>query len=209
MRVAYVSPMSERSHILALDTSGPRLQLALTDGVKTDAVVEELPKGHAEIIFDRIAALLARSDCTYHDLSRIAVTTGPGSFTGLRIGLSAARGLGLGLAIPVIGVPTLVAMSLAVSRQEPFTIVVDARRDQAYAQEFTAPAMAVAKAKIISFDGNAAASHIMPEKVDIAALAHFAASVDPEQYPPNPVYIRDADAKPQTKGIVAHKVHLP
>ena len=68
--------------------------------------------GQAERIFPAIAELLARNGATYADLTRVAVTTGPGSFTGVRIGLSAARGLGLALGIPVIGVPSLLAISL-------------------------------------------------------------------------------------------------
>lgn len=194
--------------ILAVDTAGPRLQLALLHGDSVDVLVEDLPKGHAEIIFDRIANLLARNDLTYAHLTSIAVTTGPGSFTGLRIGLSTARGLGLGLSIPVIGVPTLAAMSLSITQNSPFTIVVDARRDQAYAQKFSAPGVPAADPQIIPFDGGDP-SHIMSERVDIAALATFAASADPVDFPPVPTYLRDADAKPQTKGIVAHQSAKP
>src|SRR5690606_24525607 len=97
---AYFSPMTI---VLAMDTAGPRLQLALRAGARLDTLVEEMAQGHAERLFPAIAELLGRNGAGYRDLERIAVTTGPGSFTGVRIGLSAARGLGLALGIPVIG----------------------------------------------------------------------------------------------------------
>ena len=81
--------------LLAIDTAAPRLQLALLRGDSVDTLVEDMPTGQAERIFPAIAELLVRNAATYADLTRIAVTTGPGSFTGLRIGLSAARGIGL------------------------------------------------------------------------------------------------------------------
>src|SRR5687768_8070017 len=98
--------------LLAIDTAGPRLQLALLRDGAVDTLVEDMPKGQAERIFPAIDEILARNGTAYADLGRIAVTTGPGSFTGLRIGLAAARGLGLTLEIPVIGIPTLFAISL-------------------------------------------------------------------------------------------------
>ena len=99
--------------LLAIDTSGARLQLALARGAEALTEIDERDRGHAEVLFARIDSLLARAGLTYADLGRIAVITGPGSFSGLRIGLSAARGLGLALEVPVIGVPRLLAHSLS------------------------------------------------------------------------------------------------
>ena len=76
--------------LLAIDTAGPRLQLALRVDGAVDVSIDEIAQGHAEVLFPRIDALLARNGLTYADLERVAVTTGPGSFTGLRIGISAA-----------------------------------------------------------------------------------------------------------------------
>ncbi|MCS6760101.1 MAG: tRNA (adenosine(37)-N6)-threonylcarbamoyltransferase complex dimerization subunit type 1 TsaB, partial [Candidatus Devosia euplotis] len=116
--------------VLAIDTAAPRLQLALllADG-SLDVSVDEMAAGQAEAIFGRIAGLLARNAIGYPDLTRVVTTTGPGSFTGLRIGLSAARGIGLARSIPVIGVPSLLALSLSVAG--PSTVLLDARRDEA------------------------------------------------------------------------------
>jgi tRNA threonylcarbamoyladenosine biosynthesis protein TsaB len=119
--------------ILAIDTAAPRLQLGLlrADGT-CDVSIDDIATGHAELIFTRLAALLARNGLGYGDVGRVVTTTGPGSFTGLRIGLSAARGLGLARGIPVIGVPSLLALSLAVGG--PSTVLLDARRGEAYFQ---------------------------------------------------------------------------
>ncbi len=194
--------------LLAIDTAGPRLQLALALEGRVDTLVEEVAKGHAEIIFDRIDALLARHQLGPDSLSHIAVTSGPGSFTGLRIGLSAARGLGLGLGIPVIGIPTLVAMSLSGAPDLPLGILVDARRNEAYVQNFDAPGVPAEAAQILPMA--AARAHMRadalllePKFADIGLMAGFAALADPALYPPDPTYIRAADAKPQdTRKIV-------
>jgi tRNA threonylcarbamoyladenosine biosynthesis protein TsaB len=188
---------------LAIDTAAPRLQLALAlaDG-GSDALVEDIAKGHAEIIFDRIETLLARNGLSHADLERIAVTTGPGSFTGLRIGLSAARGLGLARKLPVVGVPSLLAVSLAAPDEAPVSVLIDARRDEAYLQTFAAPGVPHGPARIMPMSearaGIVAGSTLIESPfVDIGRMAVFAAWVDPADYPPHASYVRDADAKPQ------------
>lgn len=193
--------------LLAIDTAGPRLQLALLVGERTDTLVEQMPTGQAERLFPAIAELLARDQTAYADLTRIAVTTGPGSFTGVRIGLSAARGLGLALSVPVIGVPTLTALSLAADCN-PVAILLDARRGEAYFQLFSGPAIAVGAPALLDIDTARArvpdgATLITDSTPDIARLAAFAMTADPARFPPDATYIRDADAKPQDKFIVA------
>ena len=187
---------------LAIDTAAPRLQLALLRGDgSVDLSVDEIATGHAELIFDRIASLLARNGLNYADLGRVVTTTGPGSFTGLRIGLSAARGIGLARAIPVIGVPSLLALSLAGTG--PTTILLDARRDEAYFQPFSAPGVPASAAQLLPM---ALAQQSVPPGslllttpfVDIAALARYGAEADPLAHPPEASYVRDADAKPQS-----------
>ncbi|MBN9315780.1 MAG: tRNA (adenosine(37)-N6)-threonylcarbamoyltransferase complex dimerization subunit type 1 TsaB [Devosia sp.] len=193
--------------LLAIDTAAPRLQLALLLGDTADTLVEDMAQGQAERIFPAIDALLARTRIAYADLTRIAVTTGPGSFTGLRIGLSAARGLGLALDIPVVGIPTLLALSLGCGC-DAAAVLLDARRDEAYFQLFSGPAIPVGGPALLPMEE--ARRRIPPGVatltspfVDIAALARFAATVDPSHYPPEAAYIRDADAKPQEKFRVA------
>jgi len=195
------------SVLLAIDTAAPRLQLAMLVGDHADTLIEDMAQGQAERIFPAIDALLARNGTAYKDLTRIAVTTGPGSFTGLRIGLSAARGLALALGIPVIGVPSLLALSLG-SRCDATAVLLDARRDEAYFQLFSGPAIQVGEPQVLPMDEARrrvppGAEVVTSPLVDIAALARFAATADPAQYPPEAAYIRDADAKPQEKFRVA------
>jgi tRNA threonylcarbamoyl adenosine modification protein YeaZ len=194
------------SVLLAIDTAGPRLQLALLKGGACDTELVELARGHAEVLFDRLAALLARNGVSYSDLTRIAVTTGPGSFTGLRIGLSAARGLALALDIPVIGVPSLLALSLTAPAGQPVTVAIDARRDEAYRQDFAAPGEPVngSRAVPVGESARGAAQYVIGDpKVDIEVLARFAETQNPDDWPPVVVYVRPADAKPQHNAAVA------
>jgi tRNA threonylcarbamoyl adenosine modification protein YeaZ len=194
--------------LLAIDTAAPRLQLALLRDGDVDTLVEDMPTGQAERVFPAIAELLARNGAAYSNLAYVAVTTGPGSFTGLRIGLSAARGLGLALDIPVLGVPSLLALSL--TARGPVSVLLDARRDEAYFQRFSAPGtglggplilpMAEARSRIVSGD-----ALIEWPFVDIAALARFALAADPASFPPEAAYVRGADAKPQEKFRVARQ----
>ncbi len=194
--------MSALPITLAIDTAAPRLQLALllADGT-ADISVDEIATGHAELIFERIATLLARNGIGYPDLQRVVTTTGPGSFTGLRIGLSAARGIGLARDIPVIGVPSLLALSLAGTGA--ITVLLDARRDEAYFQIFSAPGVPESGPQLLPM---AVAQQSVPKSsmllttpfVDIAAVARYGAVADPLAHVPEAAYVRDADAKPQT-----------
>ena len=194
--------------LLAIDTAAPRLALAvLRDGDRVDTLVEDMATGQAERLFPALDDLLSRATVTYKDLTRIAVTTGPGSFTGLRIGLSAARGLALALDIPVLGVPSLFALSLT-SQCDPVAVLLDARRGEAYFQTFSGPGIPIGDAALLPIDeahrrvpSNAAT--ITSPLVDIVAMARFAATADPASYPPEAAYIRDADAKPQEKFRIA------
>ena len=192
---------------LAIDTAAPRLQLALlrADG-GVDVSIDDIATGHAELIFGRIATLLARNGVGYPDLARVVVTTGPGSFTGLRIGLSAARGIALARNIPAIGVPSLLALSLSASGAS--TVLLDARRDEAYFQMFAGPGQPISKADIVPMVIAQAA--IVPGTtllsspfVDIALVARYGALADPLAHKAEPDYVRDADAKPQSAARIA------
>lgn len=194
---------------LAIDTAAPRLQLGLllADG-RIDISIDEIAAGHAELIFDRIADLLARNGLAYPDLERVVTTTGPGSFTGLRIGLSAARGIGLARDIPVVGVSSLLALSLHVDG--PSTVLLDARRGEAYFQTFAGPGQALTEGDLVPMMIAQAAivpgtTLITSPFVDIGLLAQYGTLLNPADHPPEPNYIRDADAKPQSAARIERR----
>ena len=99
--------------LLAIDTAGPDCAVALARSGAGGAEIlvrasERIGRGHAERLMPMIEAALRRSaSVDFADLDRIAVTTGPGSFTGVRVGIAAARGLALALDIPAVGVGSL------------------------------------------------------------------------------------------------------
>ncbi len=202
--------MPDAKTLLALDTSGPWLQLALFRNGRVNVLERDVARGHAEILFGQLEEFLAARDIGYRDLDALAVTTGPGSFTGLRIGIAAARGLGLALGIGVIGIPNLLALSLERS-QGAFSILLDARRGQFYLQEFVAPGDPSGPPRLLGKEdahekgllGNGDGPD--DPRVDIARLARFAAAADPTLFPPRPTYVRPADAKPQTTGRIARQ----
>ncbi|WP_172121762.1 MULTISPECIES: tRNA (adenosine(37)-N6)-threonylcarbamoyltransferase complex dimerization subunit type 1 TsaB [unclassified Devosia] len=188
---------------LAIDTAAPRLQLAvlLADG-SVDVLVDEIATGHAELIFGRLAALLERNGLGYADLGRVAVSTGPGSFTGLRIGLSAARGIALARGIPVVGAPTLLALSLSAPSEGPIAVLLDARRGEAYSQTFSTRGVPAGAAQLLPMAQAeaavpAGATLLRGPFIDVSLLARFGATADPADYPPEAAYVREADAKPQ------------
>ena len=102
--------------LLAIDTAGPDCGVALARLRGGDAEIlvsasERIGRGHAERLMPMIEAALDAAQVTFAELTRIAVTTGPGSFTGVRIGIAAARGLALALDIPAVGVGSLEALA--------------------------------------------------------------------------------------------------
>jgi tRNA threonylcarbamoyladenosine biosynthesis protein TsaB len=103
---------TEPKLVLALDTSGPACAAALAqmDGTALRIVAsrtEPMERGHAERLVPLIGDLLGEAEASWSDLGRVGVTAGPGSFTGVRVGIAAARGLALALGIPAVGIGTL------------------------------------------------------------------------------------------------------
>jgi tRNA threonylcarbamoyladenosine biosynthesis protein TsaB len=129
--------------ILAIDTALDACAAGVldTDAGRLIAVESEaMKRGHAEALMPLIARVMKQSGIDFASLDRIASTTGPGSFTGLRVGLSAARGIALAANKPVIGVTTLNAYAEPVVSQNagrPVISAIDARHDQVYFQVVT------------------------------------------------------------------------
>ena len=101
--------------ILAIDTAANLCAACVHDaaaGIERGRSVRDIGKGHAEQLMEVIDAALAAGGLAYADIGGIAVSVGPGSFTGIRVGVAAARGLALGLGVPSAGVTTLEALAL-------------------------------------------------------------------------------------------------
>jgi len=126
--------------VLAIDTALDLCAAAVLDTAAQAVLAQEtldMKRGHAEALMPLIARVMDASGIDYAALDRIAVTTGPGSFTGLRVGISAARGIGLAAGKPAVGVTTLSAYAaplVAEAQEQPIITVIDARHDHVYVQ---------------------------------------------------------------------------
>ncbi|MGH7006808.1 MAG: tRNA (adenosine(37)-N6)-threonylcarbamoyltransferase complex dimerization subunit type 1 TsaB [Stellaceae bacterium] len=135
--------------VLGLDSAGSQCAVAVLDGDRVaSARAEAMRHGQAERLMPLIAEMLAAAAVAPAAVDLIAVTTGPGSFTGIRIGLAAARGLALATGRPAVGVSVLDAYAAAVpaaARQARALIVaVESKRDEFYLQAFKAAGAALA-----------------------------------------------------------------
>ena len=171
--------------------------------------------------------MVAEAGGGFESLDRIGVTVGPGSFTGLRVGLAFAQGLGAALDRPVVGVSTLDALAASLDAEDrPVAALVDARRGQVYARMF-ANGAPLAQAEALSLEhaaerigelgssvslvGNGAAV-LIDAFPDLAfarrddriapspeALARLTAEGSPPAHPPRPLYLRAPDAAPPSR----------
>src|SRR6266704_754959 len=126
--------------ILAIDTALSACAAAVLATETSRVIAQEsqaMKRGHAEALMPLIARVMKESGIAFASLDRVAVTSGPGSFTGLRVGLSAARGIALAVSKPVVGLTTLTAYAAPVVSQngeQPVISAIDARHDQVYFQ---------------------------------------------------------------------------
>jgi tRNA threonylcarbamoyladenosine biosynthesis protein TsaB len=126
--------------ILAIDTALDACAAGILDTDAAALIAQEsqaMKRGHAEALMPLIGRVMKASGVGFAGLDRIAVTTGPGSFTGLRVGLSAARGIALASGKPVVGLTTLAAFAAPVvdrNAGRPVISAIDARHDHVYFQ---------------------------------------------------------------------------
>ncbi|MBU0985404.1 MAG: tRNA (adenosine(37)-N6)-threonylcarbamoyltransferase complex dimerization subunit type 1 TsaB, partial [candidate division Zixibacteria bacterium] len=122
------------NNILAIDTSGSRLILALSYGgdrlVQSDNVVD---RSHGQVLLKKIDELFSSAALSPGDLQALIVTLGPGSFTGLRIGLAAAKGMAVALGIPILGVSLFeIAAFKLPDLPEPVHVIIPSRAGEVY-----------------------------------------------------------------------------
>lgn len=184
---------------------------------------EPMVKGHSERIagFARDAA--GQAGLAFADLDRIGVTVGPGSFTGLRVGLAFAQGLAAALDRPVVGVSALDALAASAGEASGVAALIDARRGQVYARlwrdgeaDGAAEALTLEAAAarigtmgagtVLVGSGAALFAEVSPGMTILSldgpapeALARLAATADPAAAPARPLYLRAPDATPPTR----------
>ena len=211
--------------LLALDTSTPLVSVAVYDDTAdpgVDAVLASLtserPMKHGESVAPLVDQALATSGLDRRDLTGIAVGTGPGPFTGLRVGLVSARVLGLALGVPVRGLCSLDAVAGAVgsvgSVDGPFVVVSDARRKELFhasysadGQRLTGPAVSkpadvlagLPEDTLVVGPGVTVHPDVFvrtagPHAVDAGVLARLVATGAAEVTDPEPIYLRRPDA---------------
>jgi tRNA threonylcarbamoyladenosine biosynthesis protein TsaB len=128
--------------VLAIDTALEACAAAVLDTEIGEITAHEslpMARGHAEALIPLIARVIEKAKLGFAALDRIAVTTGPGSFTGLRVGISAARGIALAAGKPAVGLSTLAAYAaplIAADDTLPVVVAIDARHDHVYLQVF-------------------------------------------------------------------------
>ncbi|MGE4063848.1 MAG: tRNA (adenosine(37)-N6)-threonylcarbamoyltransferase complex dimerization subunit type 1 TsaB [Rhodospirillaceae bacterium] len=150
--------------ILAFDTTVAACSVALTHhpGATIARAREFMEQGQAEALVPMVERVMGDANAAYADLDRIAVTVGPGSFTGVRVGLAAARALGLAADKPVIGVSSLEALAAAVPDGERDThdailAAIDTKRGEIYVQTFEARTLRAKSAPVALPPGDIAA----------------------------------------------------
>ncbi|MDB5408817.1 MAG: peptidase glycoprotease [Rhodospirillales bacterium] len=142
---------------LALDSSGSACSVALVEGGGTVLAhrFRAMARGHAELLLPMLRDAMAEAEVGFDSLGLIAVTVGPGSFTGIRVGLSAARGLALATGLPAVGITAFEAVAAAVEPAgQAIVVAIDSRRSELFVQVFAAggsaagPPIAVAPADL-------------------------------------------------------------
>ncbi|MEH2538900.1 MULTISPECIES: tRNA (adenosine(37)-N6)-threonylcarbamoyltransferase complex dimerization subunit type 1 TsaB [unclassified Bradyrhizobium] len=139
--------------ILSIDTALDACAAAVLDTAGGVIARESLAmkRGHAEALMPLIARVMKASGVAFAALDRVAATTGPGSFTGLRVGLSAARGIALAAGKPVVGVTTLTVFAAPIvseSSEHPVIAAIDARHDHVYFQVLGGDGSSLVKPKV-------------------------------------------------------------
>ncbi|MEM7506679.1 MAG: tRNA (adenosine(37)-N6)-threonylcarbamoyltransferase complex dimerization subunit type 1 TsaB [Pseudomonadota bacterium] len=174
--------------ILAIDTSAGQCAVALV-GQTTESRVEAMDRGHAEALMPMIDEVTGGN---YRQITRIAVCTGPGSFTGLRIGIAAARGLALGLEIPCIGITRFEALAYG----SPQSAIALPGRNGAYFVQSFDSGVQIAPPRVVDTSPPDALVFAEGEGLpDPVIIAQLAAGRAPG-LPPAPLYLREANAAP-------------
>lgn len=201
--------------LLAVDTALGACSVAIIDGDRVLAHrYEEMARGHAEALAPMVEAAMSESGLAFKDMDRLGVTTGPGTFTGQRVGLAFMRGLRVALNRPLNGVTTLAAMAAAAG-DGVVAAIHDAKRDEVYLEvpgrlgpavmnfeaaaallsDIAAPVVlagTAAPAMQARLSGSILSDIRQPDALWVARLVQRA---EPSADVPRPLYLRAPDAK--------------
>jgi len=213
--------------ILALDTSFGPVSAALlaADGrLLGHRRVAGAAGQQAEVLPPMVDELFAACDATFEGLDRVVLTTGPGAFTGVRVGIAFAKGLRLATRASLVGVCSLECLAVQAGNAHPGVrtgVVIDARRDEVYVmvrdpdgrhvvpaalmplgdaqrvldQAFDKPMLVFGNGRHLLSLPDAAAPSPDISDVDAIELARYGRQVDPALYPVTPAYLRAPDAR--------------
>lgn len=217
--------------VLAMDSSTSACSAALwSEGKVLARRLSPMARGQSEALLPMVAEVMDEAGLSFADLGLLAVTVGPGAFTGLRIGLAAARGLALATGLPLAGVATTVAVAAGISPEERqgrhVLVAIESRREEKWLQVFDsalaplspirglAPGQAAELASGLLVVAGDAADQILPHLSgavaasspgypDAALVAVLAAEQWPkgQSLPPEPLYLRDADVTMPGQGV--------
>jgi len=214
--------MSERKSVLVIDTAMHGCGVALFDAkshAAYDAYSDDA-QGQAQVLVPMVQDVLDRAGQSFTDIDDIVVCNGPGTFTGIRIGLSVAKTFGLTMEVPVWGVSSLQAMALSADTiNQDMLVIVETRRQDFYMQRFDAAGVAVDDAvsvmadeiavgdcilignAVTRFDPEGAHKNAGIERVDVVAVARaFAESNEVFTSNVEPIYLRAPDvSQPKNK----------
>ena len=223
--------------VLSVDTAHAACSVCVFDtelGGALSLVSEPMQRGHAERLTDMVKEAASSAGVSYSDVDRLAACSGPGTFTGVRIGLAFVRGLALVLNVPAVGITTFAALAescRAVSAGQDVWVVQDARRAEVYLQGFDSDGNPVLPASVLSVSG---AGSLLSDKAglvagsgarlinlhagltvsdvstipDAAIIARLAGNVTDTGAPAVPFYLRAPDAKAQAPLIRHHESSL-
>jgi tRNA threonylcarbamoyl adenosine modification protein YeaZ len=214
--------------ILAIDTALGACAACVMDEGRPEPLSQEtlvMERGHAEALVPLLDRVVSNVEGGFGSLDRVAVTVGPGSYTGLRVGIAAARAVGLAAQIPVVGVTTLSALLAALvadDNRRVLAAAIDARHGHVYfqaiapgGQSIVAPSLVKVRdaarlmgggASLVGSGALAVAAETAGIDVtvhdskgfpDVAWVARLGLVADPEQALPKPLYLRGPDARPQ------------
>ncbi len=208
--------------VMGLDTALQRCSVAIArDGIVQAHESEDMARGHAERLAPMASVALETAGVKARDLYRVGVVVGPGGFTGVRVALSFARGLGVGTRTEIVGVTSLAALAAGAegeAQERLIAPVIDARRGQVYAALYgakgdvvTRPFVAEPKAALRQIIDEAKGREFIltgsgaplldpaaagDAQIDAKIVAQLAAAAPAPDGPPAPLYLRAPDAKP-------------